>query len=216
MGLSLTDPGTPTDGRITLRELADGLSNPATLIGSPTVPAGVDFVLPVSVSPALPGLTLDPSAKITANWASPDLVAGSPRVQFDYPNATSLSDAASLAFSDVTASLNSVANYLGSVEGLSYLGQKVIGLNLSPSDLVAMTAAFRSAARPWRPTPRAWPARSRSRGWPLCSRTPGCRGDGLGRWHAVLKLVFIDSSRRRPRCRGASGPWRSTARPWAT
>mgnify|MGYP003694441949 CR=1 FL=1 len=66
LALSLKDPNTQagTDGRITLPELYRALPNPTTL-GQAQFDGFANLVLPISIQPALPGLTLPAGAKLT-------------------------------------------------------------------------------------------------------------------------------------------------------
>ena len=137
LALSLKDPNTQqgTDGRITLSELYRALPDPTTL-GEVNLDGFANLVLPVSMQPALPGLTLPAGAKLTVTWSD---ITDPGTLIVQQTGLEQLFDFQHVSFADVLDAVQGVVSYLATLEDFGFLHQKLPLLNLSVSDLLQAT-----------------------------------------------------------------------------
>jgi hypothetical protein len=143
VAVTLSDPGTQpnTEGRITLPELLKGLSNLSSLVPPPTVTGFAELALPVVLQPEIPGLTLDPDAKITVFW--PD-VFNPDTLDVQFVKLDKLQDLEHLGFAAFVQALLGLVDYLSTMEGFGFLDEKLPGINKSTKDLLHIADTIRA------------------------------------------------------------------------
>jgi len=136
LGLKLKDPGTTADdGQIDLPELINGLKDPATLIDAPRFSGAAKLNLPFELDPPIDGL-FEPNQKpaLILDWS--DITDPSTlKIEFNQ-DMSRLLDFENVNFSEIVAALRSLVGVLRTLQGFSFLDQKLPLVNLSISELL--------------------------------------------------------------------------------
>jgi len=160
LDIGLKDPGTvAADGRITLTELFEGLSDIGTLIDGPTLTGGGSIILDISMTPDIPGINVPDDAQIgitVNNWGDPfgdPFVA--PDIDFVFPDLGDLIafDNVEFNFDSILDGLLLVADFLGQFEAFDFLDEPIPLINLSINDLLSFVDQFRDAVNEARDNP---------------------------------------------------------------
>jgi hypothetical protein len=134
----LNEPGTNRDGRITLSELLNGLSDPASLMEA-SLFGSAAFNLPLRVEPDILGDEQPQEPALVISW--PDLTAGAPSVtlQGDIDVVEGLRQ---LAFAQLLAMLQRLQGLLEQVERTGPLQTRLPLIDRSLRDLVGLSDQF--------------------------------------------------------------------------
>jgi hypothetical protein len=151
ISLGLEDPGTVpgTDGRITLREFLDALSDISTLIPAPDLSGTGDLTLGIALDPAIPGINLgtDPQIVITVNDIGNPFTGEAPDIDFTFPDLGDLIsfDNIDFNFQTIIQALILLSDFLGQFEAFGFLDEPIPLINKSVNDLLSFAEEFGSA-----------------------------------------------------------------------
>ena len=160
LALGLQDPGTEAqDGRITLSELFEGLSDTRSLVAAPVLTGGGSILLGISMSPEIPGIDVPENAQIgitVNNWGDPfgDPFVP-PEIVFVTPDLGDL-----IAFDNVAFNFDSIldglllaSQFLDQFETFDFLDEPIPLVNVSLNDLLSFVDQFRDAVNEARNNP---------------------------------------------------------------
>lgn len=150
VSLNLIDPDTQagTPNRITLTELYDGLSEIVALVSGSQLTGSADLRLPVQA--VLPGAALPGTAAITATWSD---IADPSTLTLGATDLDKLLRLEQLTTDDLLAALESVSEYLSSLDQFSFLHDNLPVINRSLGDLLAMQGGLQSLIDAFRAAP---------------------------------------------------------------
>lgn len=150
--LGLQDPGTVADdGRITLAELIDALSDITSLIAAPDLNGTGGLTLDIDVSPSIPGINVPDDAQIviTINDIGNPFTdpVEAPDITFSFPDLGDLLafDNIEFNFDSILDALLALADFLGQFEAFDFLNQPIPLINVSVNDLLTFVDEFRDA-----------------------------------------------------------------------
>ena len=158
LSLDLQDPGTVlNDGRISLAELFDGLSDINTLVSTPSLTGGGLLTLDIEVEPDIPGINIPTDAQISVlinDFGNP-FTGVAPDIDFSFPDIGDLIafDNVDFDFDSILDGLLALSDFLGELEGFEFLNAPIPLINLSVNDLVDYADRFRDAINDARNNP---------------------------------------------------------------
>lgn len=144
MGLKDPDTSSP-DGRITLRELFDSLSDIDTLLDAPQVDGNGSLVFDVAMDPPIPGLITpgnSPTVTVTINDIGDPFAMQLPDIVVTTANFGDLANFDDIGFESILAAFQALVDFLSGFEEFEFLQEPIPLINVSVNDMLSYADEF--------------------------------------------------------------------------
>ncbi|MBK8018848.1 MAG: hypothetical protein IPK20_20525 [Betaproteobacteria bacterium] len=150
IAMELQDPGTSkADGRITLKELIEGLSDIDTLIDAPEVGGNGSLTFKVDANPSFGLITPgdEPTVTVTMSDIGDPFKGELPTVDVTTAGFDQLGKFSEIGLADILAGLTSLGDFLKQFEQFGFLDQKIPLIDVSVNDMLSYADQFAKAVQ---------------------------------------------------------------------
>ena len=146
MGLTDPDPTDP-DGRITLKELFDSLSDIDSLIATPQVDGfgSLEFGVTITPSFGLISTGASPTVTVTIHDIGDPFASIEPDIEVTTANFDQLADFDGIDFADILEALRALVDFLQGFEEFEFLKEPIPLINVSVNDMLSYAEDFADA-----------------------------------------------------------------------